>query len=152
MEDLRAQLHDIKGLDAISWWPPAPGWWILAGVLILLLIAVFGVRVWRRRRAARWQAHVKGLFLSLRRENDARTKVSALSELLRGLAIQTHGRESCAGLEGSAWLAWLSAHDPAGFNWTYDAKILIEAPYAPDGHIAANDLEPLIKAAERWVK
>lgn len=35
------QLRDIRGLDAVSWWPPAPGWWIGALLLLLTLIGLF---------------------------------------------------------------------------------------------------------------
>jgi hypothetical protein len=38
-EELLAQLADIHLPEAVSFWPPAPGWWILA--LILLGIALF---------------------------------------------------------------------------------------------------------------
>ena len=31
------QLMEIHGLDPISWWPPAPGWWI--GLFLILLTA-----------------------------------------------------------------------------------------------------------------
>jgi hypothetical protein len=36
-------LRDIHGLDAIPWWPLAPGWWYLVGLAGLLLLFV-GIR------------------------------------------------------------------------------------------------------------
>ena len=42
------QLRDIHLPEPVSWWPPAPGWWILAalvvGLSLLLLVQ------WRKRR------------------------------------------------------------------------------------------------------
>ena len=35
-------LRDIHGLDAVPWWPIAPGWWLIAGVLVLLVLAAIG--------------------------------------------------------------------------------------------------------------
>ena len=37
------QLKAIHGLDPISWWPLAPGWWISALLILLsiLIIALF---------------------------------------------------------------------------------------------------------------
>ena len=47
-------LRDIHLPDAVAWWPPAFGWWIVAALVVLLGIAL-SVRTWqqRRHRAAR---------------------------------------------------------------------------------------------------
>ncbi len=46
MSSLMQQLHDIEGLDAISPWPLAIGWWvsIACGMLVL------GSAIWLLRR------------------------------------------------------------------------------------------------------
>ena len=38
--DLLAQLYDIRGLGHISWWPLAPGWYLLAFLVIAVLITL----------------------------------------------------------------------------------------------------------------
>src|SRR5579875_60598 len=43
-------LRDIH-LPPASWWPPAPGWWCVAGIVVLgCLILVLSIG-WRRRRS-----------------------------------------------------------------------------------------------------
>ena len=152
-QQLLSQLKDINGLDKISWWPLATGWWILLGLIIILWISIVFYRRYRARKEASWQAQVKSLFTDLHDLKTTKEKAAALSELMRRLAIHKYGRQSCAGLEGNEWLEWLAQHDPKDFDWFENAKILIEAPYMPDNsEISDVDFAPLIKAAERWVK
>lgn len=48
--ELLGNLRDIHEPLPPPFWPPAPGWWILA-FLILVLIAVATYLAWRRYRA-----------------------------------------------------------------------------------------------------
>lgn len=151
-KSLLSQLRDIEGLGAISWWPLAPGWWVLLAVSVAVIL---GINVLRKRpkqeKAPDPQEEAARLLVELRAETSFRKKAEKLSVLLRYLAMRRHGRAACAGLEGKAWLKWLARNDPAQFDWQYSGKALLEAPYAPDG-FAGVDLEPMIAAAERWIK
>lgn len=152
-QQLLSQLRDINGLDHISWWPLAPGWWIVLGLMASIWIALIFYRRYHAKKEASWQAQVKTLFADLRTLKTTKEKAAALSELLRRVAIHKCGRQSCAGLEGHEWLGWLTQNDPKDFDWRIDGKILIEAPYRPDDMAQDKfDFEPLMKAAERWVK
>jgi hypothetical protein len=52
--NLLTQLRDIQVPEPISWWPPAPGWWLLALVSIIALgYTVFALRRYRRQYAWR---------------------------------------------------------------------------------------------------
>jgi hypothetical protein len=77
---------------------------------------------------------------------------SALSELLRRIAIARVGREQAAALTGERWLAWLQEHDPAGFAWSEHGKPLLTLPYAPpDAQLAGREqLLDLVDAAFAW--
>ncbi|HMM26605.1 MAG TPA: DUF4381 domain-containing protein, partial [Pseudoxanthomonas mexicana] len=48
-------LRDVHVPPAPSLWPPAPGWWLLAGVVVLMLLGIAAWRWHRRRRLQRWQ-------------------------------------------------------------------------------------------------
>lgn len=153
-QQLLSQLRDIRGLEDVSWWPLAPGWWILLGLVLAIVLGMFIFRKWRAMRARRFEAQLKTMLESLRSEANVKKKAQGLSELLRLSALRRYGRAACAGLEGQDWLDWLKAHDPKGFDWPDKAGILIEAPYMPDQAAAKNDpdFDTLFKAAERWVK
>ena len=139
-------LRDIHGIDPAPWWPPAPGWWILAGTLLLVLAALwrwwptaYRVRagidaLYRRLFRPAWQRAASRELRQLResaRQRTAPELAAASSALIRRIAMARHGRAACASLHGHAWLEWLSAHDPAGFNWGREAGWLLRAPFAP---------------------
>ncbi|MCU0937035.1 MAG: DUF4381 domain-containing protein [Gammaproteobacteria bacterium] len=156
MNPLLQELRDIRGLDPLPWWPPAPGWWlVLVAVLLLATAATLAVRWWRNRVPGSWQADARIRLRQLEdrlRWADARTMAAELSELLRRMAMARHGRRACAGLVGEGWLDWLERHDPAGFPWRTKGRPLIDLPYAPprlEG--SADRLRPLIRAARTWL-
>lgn len=155
MGDLLSQLRDIRGLDAVGWWPPGPGWWLAAGLLIALSgLALYG----QRRRAcysASWQAEMKARLGSLRDDQSLslKQKAAALSEIMRLIAMRRFGREACAGRQGREWLGWLAQHDPQQFRWDEQALVLADAPYMPEDKVKeAADWEKIVAAAERWLK
>ncbi|SDX18528.1 DUF4381 domain-containing protein [Thiocapsa roseopersicina] len=162
-----AMLRDIHDIPPIHWWPPAPGWWLLAIALTLLVIFV-----WRSRARISLRIPIPGITLGtwrweaaaalrdLRRRagkgQDAKQILGELSELLRRIAMARLGRPVCAGLTGTAWLDWLAAQDPNGFPWPERGRVLIDAPYAPAdalrSRVGAKDLLSLIDAAFAWVE
>ncbi len=151
------QLRDIRGLDPLPWWPLAPGWWfVLAGILFLILVLYFAREWWSRRPGGDWRRDAGRQIRALRERlawADARTLAGELSELLRRIAIARVGRRGCAGLVNEEWLAWLEAHDPTGFGWRSEGQILIQLPYAPPGdRSSAAGLQRLVDAAEEWIR
>jgi hypothetical protein len=157
------QLRDIHAAMGNPWWPPAPGWWLLLALLLLLALVIWRFdSVWRLRvpipmvTLGTWRWDAGGALRRLRRDADSaavKDTASALSELLRRIAMARHGRAACAGLHGEDWLAWLSAHDPKGFDWRASGQVLLNAPYAPPSQIDSERaaLKRLIDAATDWV-
>lgn len=157
------QLRDIHGIQGVPWWPPAPGWWLVAAGMSLLLylvwrwrtairlrippLPVFNIGSWRWDAARRLRA-LRGRTGS----QDTKQTAGDLSELVRRIAIARLGRDACAGLTGTQWLDWLKENDPSGFDWTSDGRLLLDAPYAPSGaRDRREELLQLIDAAYAWV-
>ncbi len=173
-QEIANQLRDIRGLDPVSWWPPAPGWWLLAGSILLLLLLAWRWRASLRLRIPpipvlrigswRWDAARQLRALRQRAPTqDPKLTAGDLSELLRRVAMARLGRDACAGLVGEDWLAWLADQDPHGFDWKTKGRLLLDAPYAPPAastaRLAASSgplgsppewLE-LIDAAYQWI-
>src|ERR1700722_20011952 len=134
MSSLMQQLHDIEGLDAISPWPLAIGWWVVIacgalvyeGTIWLLRRRLDYLRSWKRDTFKKLDILEQNLSSSTSGET-----LIFLSEYLRRIAVRRFPRKECAGLVGGAWLKWLKAHDPKQFDWTEKGKLLIEIPYAP---------------------
>ena len=109
-------LRDIHLPPAVSWFPPAPGWWLLLASLILTIIAcVWWLRRYRRgnyRRLALRQ--LQQLEQQYQQHSDDRQLLQGLSRLLRQAAQLHYPGSACAGLVGNEWLQFLD--QPLGGN------------------------------------
>lgn len=149
-------LQDIQGLDAISFWPLAIGWWVVFGLIAVVTTVAVVFHFRRQARLLNWRnqllRRLEFLEKNLNPENAKATAVE-VSTLLRRLAIRRYSRIECASLEGKKWLNWLSEKDSAKFNWSLASLCLIEAPFSPDGAVIDSQaLRTTIHAAKEWVK
>jgi hypothetical protein len=155
MNPLLEQLHDIEGLDPISWWPLPIGWWVLivVGIFMVAVIIWFAANKLAFRRSWKNDA-LKNLARIEQHLSDTTTRETAiaLSEYLRRIALRRFSRKECAGLAGEAWLKWLAMNDPKGFDWQKKGTLLIDAPYTPVNHtLPTNQVKDLIQAVRNWV-
>ncbi len=152
MEDL----IDIQGLDHIGIWPLAWGWLAIITFLMIGLSIILFFMLKRLRYNNSWQYKA---FLRLQEiqqlipNNSPKIVLQNLSLELRKIAMLTTQREQCAGLIGMQWLQWLHDHDPSGFNWVDNGKLLIESQYMPQSvSTDIQQLKQLIVAAKGWVQ
>lgn len=156
MEGKTTVLRDIHGLDAIPWWPLAPGWWYVAALIVLLLV-FFALRYWLTYYTGwlGWRGDARRQLRELKRAlavEAPHTVAGRLSELLRRIAMARSGRREAAGLTGENWLLWLVEHDRTGFDWERHGQILLKAPYMPPTHsIERREIATLIRATVRWI-
>ncbi len=148
-------LADLRGYhlpDPVSWWPPAPGWWLLAllGLSLLVLLAGWLVRRHRRGAAARAaQAELTALRAALAQDGDAAACARGLSRLLRRFALVRFPRRAVAGLSGEEWLAFLDAQGGGGRFQTGPGRLLLDAPYRPPQDLPVAELASLV---EDWIR
>lgn len=146
------QLRDIHLPGAPALWPLAPGWWLLAGVLLALL-AWAGVVGWRHYRLRRERMQVldelERISAGLAQERSPAI-LAQLSTLLRRLALLRFSRERVAGLTGDAWLHFLDASgQTTGFS-TGPGRMLVTGPYQrslPEDF----DVQGLAYLVRQWV-
>ncbi len=106
-------LREIHLPDAVGWWPPAPGWWILP-ILVLLAAGIiwYSRLLYKRRRYSAINMARKELVRIKSRyavDRDAGHCVRSVSGLLRRLCISVFPRAESAGLTGAEWLAFLQS-------------------------------------------
>lgn len=127
-------LRDIHQPPAPSWWPPAIGWWLLAAI-VLLAIAAWSWRAWRRRRCQRELARVFDAGIAAAGTPVAR--IAAASMLLRRAARLRD--PDAAALQGDAWLAFLDAGAPAPLFAGGAGALLLDGGFRPDVDAARAD-------------
>jgi hypothetical protein len=146
---LLLDLRDIQIPEAVSWWPLAPGWWLLSG-LLLVLVAVIGYRLYQRGALRRAALREFGIIrFDYQRHGDKTRLALELDMLLRRVAQARLPSEGGAVLTGEAWLAYLDRHSRrAGFSLA-DGAVLTTAAYARQA-----DYQPagLLQISERWIR
>ena len=148
MEEVAERIRDIRLPAPDFWWPPAPGWWLL-GVMLLLLALAIGGYLWRGR-ALRRQAlgELEKIRHGFEQQGDTRALAMALNVLLRRVAMAKRSREEVASLQGRAWLELL---DRLGGRQMFSQGVgeaLLLAPYKPG---TAFDAQALLRLVEEWI-
>ena len=116
-EELLAQLADIRLPGEISWWPPAPGWWILAA--LVLVSSVFAWRAYARARDTKLLLRFALAELELCMTNYRQQAVgndsiaglnllNATNSVLRRVALFHNPHSAIASLSGDDWAQFLS--------------------------------------------
>ncbi|MDD1621766.1 MAG: DUF4381 domain-containing protein [Methylococcaceae bacterium] len=144
-------LKDIHLPDPINWWPPAIGWWLLAVIVPLLIVA--GIFLYKRLRRQTALKTASKLLTTLRRDQnrDGLQILVELSALLRRVAISIAPRADVAALSGEAWLAYLDASFPDAPFSRGAGRCLADVQYrqaAPEDL----DLDALFALCEQWLK
>lgn len=156
--EILARLRDIQGLDPVSWWPLAVGWWLLILLALLIIIGVFlSLRHLRRYPPGSWNRDAYHRLTQLRKEANNLTDselASRLSDLLRRISVTRMGRLQAAGLSGDKWLQWLHDKDPRAYDWPSKGDLLLTLPYAPATNSDSNksQLLKLLRAAIAWTE
>lgn len=151
------RLHDIIVPEAVPWWPPAPGWtWVLGLVVAMLLTELIkGFVRWQHNRY-RCEALAELGRQEAALENPERRPRALLSlaELLKRTAVTAFRREDVATLTGPKWFAFLD-HTARGSSFGDALGPMLEnAIYDPRtaGTLDPQKLHSVVQAIRHWIK
>ena len=115
-EELLAQLADIHLPEAVSFWPPAPGWWVLA---LLLLVSGYYLarqllRIRRQHKVCQHAlAELSRCYQGFARQGDADPNalrlhyINEFNSVLRRVALVHFPQSNVASLGGDAWVDFI---------------------------------------------
>ena len=145
-------LRDIHLPDAIAWWPPAFGWWIL-GAIVVAGAAVVVARYlagWRHRMASR---ALEQAMKRLREGEDPVVCAQSVSMILRRFVMTIHDDPALvAGLSGEQWLEFLDSRWEQSAFASGEGRGILTAPYVATGRLKREQCLELGLLCAAWVK
>ena len=147
--DPLAQLRDIHLPEAVSWWPLAPGWWIL-GALLVAGLAYTGHYFWQRYHAFTYRRQALRQIKQLP-NNSQHQRITALFALLKRVAVSAYPELNLSSLNQAEFIDFLKQTTPkAGFNQLpADWETLF---YASNAEVPVELVDQLLLSGSRWIK
>jgi hypothetical protein len=147
-------LRDIHLPEPLAWWPPAPGWWIAAAVM-LAAVAIGLVMRHRQRHRRAALAALEQVVAALEQGDEPVHCLQRASSVLRRYAM-TVGRAATsptiAGLTGERWLEYLDSRWERHAFATGAGRALTEAPYRRPEQVEREQALELSRLCANWVR
>jgi hypothetical protein len=149
--DALAQLKDIHLPESISWWPLAPGWYV---VMLLMVFLIVGLAFWVHQRHLNALAKNQALELlkvyqdQYEKDRNAQLLSARISELLKRVALVYYSRADVASLHGESWVEFLTKTSK-DIDFKPVKSMLLDSPFKTNETVSLN---PLINRARLWIK
>lgn len=141
--DPLADLAPLRMPETIDWWPLAPGWWVLLGLLVVGSVLLVRWQL-RRKYRERYRASAVDALSTLKQQGNV--SVAELNRLLKSLALQHFPAQEIASLHGERWVSFLAQHCEQSAQ--SDLAPLGDV-YRADDAAASNNT---VKACEIWIQ
>jgi hypothetical protein len=144
-------LRDVHAPPFPDYWPPAPGWWVVAALLAGLLVVV-SITLYRRYHLHRQRRQVLATLETLRADYSTEAAVgfvTGVSMLLRRVALRRFPRRRVAALFGADWCRFLDETGGDGGFSRGAGQVLASGPYAARVEV---DPEGLTVLARVWIR
>ncbi len=150
-------LRDIHLPGPIGWWPPAPGWWLLAA-LVLAGLVVYGLYYYRARHKRSALRALTRVRTALEQGAEPVACLQHVSTILRRFAMTSVAAPSgglapdeVPGLIGQQWLEYLDGRWQRTEFTAGLGRQLLEAPYARPNSIERTAAVQLASLCTEWL-
>jgi len=146
------ELADIHLPDGVSWWPFAPGWWILIALAFITIVAIYYWRRHQQRNKYRYLAlqELQKVYQNFQQHPSTSIYLQQLSNILRRTALSAYPTQFNASIKGDEWLRWLDAHCTSLQDSFAQGtgQVLLVGPYQKTPQVDAHALHQL---CTHWV-
>lgn len=144
-------LRDIHLPDAITWWPPAIGWWLLAGTIILSLLFLPKLYRYLTFTSLKKVANTafNDIIMSFKVHSNTTQLTQDISKLLRQISMSYLPREASAHLTGDNWITSLNSLTTEDYFNDDISQLILSEPYQKN---ISSDPQALITATQSWIK
>ena len=141
-------MHGLVTPEPVAWLPQTPGWWVVFGwLLVMLLFAAWQVIQRRQRNRYRREALAELKAIEAASNIEPAMAAQRIAAVLKRTALVAYPRQDVAGLYGTEWAQFLvesSGNDPQVAAVADDRAA---AAYRPDA-----DPNVLSTPARRWIR
>jgi hypothetical protein len=151
--DSLSQLRPLHLPEPVSWWPPAPGWWILAALFLMVLTGAI-IFICRHRKNNRYRKAALNELEMIKQqyEREPLQCSQSINRLLKRIALQLWLREKIASLHGETWLKFLNAQCKTAVFSESSMRFLAENTYRPELATDHAMVECLYLETKQWIK
>ena len=145
-------LNDIHLPEAISWWPPAPGWWLLALLLLLSPLLWRALKRYQQRpRKPRYRSaalqELEHYYQHYQQQQDSSDYIQSVSALLKRVAMQCYNPDEVAALSGQQWGEFLGRDQTDAVR--AEIETTLSQAHSPQSQV---DAAGFYRFAKQWIE
>ncbi|MBD0399777.1 DUF4381 domain-containing protein [Flammeovirga sp. EKP202] len=148
---LASEVLDFIPPEKVDMSPTGPGWYILGGIAILLVLIVV-IREYNNYLGTTYKRVAnRELDKILNEKLTLQESIFQINTTLKRVAITTYDRDQVAPLNGEEWVAFLNTHWKNNFS-EKESELLINGAYMKFSVDHEETLTQLIQSSKKWIK
>ncbi|MDQ7048819.1 MAG: DUF4381 family protein [Enterobacterales bacterium] len=150
------QLKDIHLPEPVTFFPSAPGWWLL-GIIILSIISYLIYRHYRYKKLIRLITPATQEIKQLTQADPSASSLAQLSALLKRISLVYFPKAQVASLQAEPWFEFLNNQSQQHSKQlvTFDnghKRLLTQAAYERDPKINLDEWKNLLHLSQQWIE